>query len=131
MTVVAPRRRILAPPRAYTLLMRRKLLLAVVLAAPFTLLAANNQLLGWNNLGMHCMQSDYSVFSILPPYNTINAQLIVCGKLDNNGSGTTVRRSRNCHPRGTDNESACWSHRSWVIGWDSSDSTSSHTVPAG
>ncbi len=33
-------------------------------------------LLAWNNLGMHCMDSDYSVFSILPPYNVINAQLI-------------------------------------------------------
>lgn len=30
---------------------------------------------GWNNLGMHCMDSDYSIFSILPPYNTIHAQL--------------------------------------------------------
>ncbi|MFO1491170.1 MAG: hypothetical protein U1F87_09710 [Kiritimatiellia bacterium] len=25
---------------------------------------------------MHCMDSDYSVFSILPPYNTVNAQLV-------------------------------------------------------
>jgi len=33
-------------------------------------------LVGWNNLGMHCMDADYSVFSILPPYNTIHAQLI-------------------------------------------------------
>jgi len=32
--------------------------------------------LGWNNLGMHCMDDDYSVFSILPPYNTVNAQLL-------------------------------------------------------
>ena len=31
---------------------------------------------GWNNLGMHCMDSDYSVMSILPPYNTIHAQLM-------------------------------------------------------
>lgn len=31
---------------------------------------------GWNNLGMHCMDSDYSVLSILPPYNTIHAQLM-------------------------------------------------------
>jgi hypothetical protein len=31
---------------------------------------------GWNNLGMHCMDADFSVFSILPPYNTIHAQLI-------------------------------------------------------
>ncbi len=38
--------------------------------SPYTLLA-------WNDLGMHCMDGkDYSVFSILPPYNTLNAQLI-------------------------------------------------------
>jgi len=39
-------------------------------------LAANWTLVGWNNLGMHCMDSDFSVLSLLPPYNTINAQLI-------------------------------------------------------
>ncbi len=33
-------------------------------------------LIGWNDLGMHCMDADYSVFSILPPYNTIHAQLL-------------------------------------------------------
>ena len=33
-------------------------------------------LVGWNNLGMHCMDGDYSVLALLPPYNTINAQLI-------------------------------------------------------
>jgi len=32
-------------------------------------------LLAWNDLGMHCMDDDYSVFSILPPYNTLHAQL--------------------------------------------------------
>ena len=29
----------------------------------------------WNNLGMHCMDADFDVFSILPPYNTIQAQV--------------------------------------------------------
>jgi len=33
-------------------------------------------IMGWNNLGMHCMDADYSVFSLLPPYNTIQAQVI-------------------------------------------------------
>lgn len=33
-------------------------------------------LLAWNDLGMHCMDgNDYSVFSILPPYNNLHAQL--------------------------------------------------------
>jgi len=29
-----------------------------------------------NDLGMHCMNRDHAVLSILPPYNTINAQVI-------------------------------------------------------
>jgi len=43
-----------------------------------------------NDLGMHCVDKDFSVFSILPPYNVINAQVIgqdATGKprlLDNN-----------------------------------------------
>jgi len=33
-------------------------------------------LLAWNDLGMHCVDGkDYSIFSILPPYNNLNAQL--------------------------------------------------------
>lgn len=51
---------------------------------PLSLAAANYQLLGWNNLGMHCMDSDYSVFSVLPPYNTIECQLIANGLLVTN-----------------------------------------------
>lgn len=64
--------------------------LAVLLAVPLPLHATGSVLLGWNNLGMHCMDSDYSVFSVLPPYNTIEAQLIVNGQLVTNGSGYTV-----------------------------------------
>lgn len=38
--------------------------------------AGNYTLLAWNDLGMHCMDGiDFSVFSILPPYNTLHAQL--------------------------------------------------------
>lgn len=35
------------------------------------------KLIGWNDLGMHCFDGkDYSVFGVLPPYNTIHAHLI-------------------------------------------------------
>jgi PKD repeat protein len=34
------------------------------------------KVVAWNNLGMHCMDADFSVFAILPPYNTIQAQVI-------------------------------------------------------
>jgi hypothetical protein len=54
------------------------ILFAINLLASSPVLAATNYtIVGWNNLGMHCMDSDYSVFSILPPYNTIHAQAIV------------------------------------------------------
>ena len=40
----------------------------------------------WNNLGMHCMDADFSVFAILPPYNTIQAQVIdASGRLVKSG----------------------------------------------
>ena len=45
----------------------------------------NSQVLAWNNLGMHCMDDDYSVFAILPPYNTVLAQVVV-------GTNGTARR---------------------------------------
>ena len=45
-------------------------------AAPRTANAASWTVIGWNDLGMHCMDADYSVFAILPPYNTIHAQVI-------------------------------------------------------
>lgn len=78
-------------------------LLAAALAVQATALAANNQILGWNNLGMHCMDSDYSVFSVLPPYNTIHAQLIVGGKLVTNGAGYTVTYEAVADPDGSFN----------------------------
>ncbi len=37
---------------------------------------ADYTLLAWNDLGMHCLDSDYAVFSLLPPYNVLNAQLV-------------------------------------------------------
>ena len=73
---------------------------------PTTLHAASAQILGWNNLGMHCMDSDYSVFSILPPYNTIQANLIVGGKLVTNGSGYSVTYQAVADPDGSFNSTA-------------------------
>ncbi len=67
---------------------------------------ANSQILGWNNLGMHCMDSDYSAFSILPPYNTIEAQLIVGGLLVTNGTGYTVTYQAVADPAGSFNSTA-------------------------
>ena len=59
--------------------MQRGIIVAIILEiccfrAPAA--TTNWTVIGWNNLGMHCMDSDYSVFSILPPYNTIHAQVV-------------------------------------------------------
>jgi mono/diheme cytochrome c family protein len=34
------------------------------------------KLLATNDLGMHCVDADFTVFSILPPYNVVNAQVV-------------------------------------------------------
>jgi hypothetical protein len=47
---------------------------ALAPAAPAS--AASYTVVAWNNLGMHCMDADFSVLSLLPPYNTIHAQVI-------------------------------------------------------
>ncbi len=33
-------------------------------------------LIGWNDLGMHCYNHDFQDLAVLPPYNTLNAQVI-------------------------------------------------------
>jgi hypothetical protein len=33
-------------------------------------------LLGWNDLGMHCSNKDFSKIGVLPPYNNVHAQII-------------------------------------------------------
>jgi hypothetical protein len=37
---------------------------------------SNFKILANNDLGMHCVDKDFSVFSILPPFNVINAQVV-------------------------------------------------------
>ncbi len=39
-------------------------------------LADSWTLIGWNDLGMHCMDSDYEVFSVLPPFNSVVAHIV-------------------------------------------------------
>ncbi len=44
--------------------------------------AETAKVLAANDLGMHCMDREFSVFSILPPFNVVNAQVV---KRDNDG----------------------------------------------
>ncbi|MGD9073501.1 MAG: hypothetical protein PVI69_17205, partial [Desulfobacterales bacterium] len=38
---------------------------------------AASTVLAFNDLGMHCMDSEFSVFSILPPFNVVHSQVVL------------------------------------------------------
>jgi hypothetical protein len=79
-----------ARPRAFAGIITG--LAALILSANLVSATTNSwTLVGWNNLGMHCMDADFSVLSLLPPYNTIQAQLLdPTGRLVTSQSGYTV-----------------------------------------
>ena len=68
------------------------LISAVALAGVARPVAAQQTyVLAWNDLGMHCMDPDYSVFTVLPPYNDLRVQLVVDGQLVTDGAPYNVR----------------------------------------
>ena len=72
-------------------------------------------LTGWNNLGMHCMDPDYAIFSILPPFNSIYAQLVdPQGKLVKNAAGITVTYQGVADPAGSINVSSAGKTNFWT-----------------
>jgi PKD repeat protein len=71
---------------------------------------------GWNNLGMHCMDSDFSVFAILPPYNTIQAQVVdASGNLVTSASGITVTYQAIADPSGSINTTSVGKDNFWTF----------------
>ncbi len=44
-----------------------------------TATAADYRVLAANDLGMHCADKDYQIFSILPPFNVVHAQVVKVG----------------------------------------------------
>lgn len=71
-------------------------------------------LVGWNNLGMHCMDDDYSVFSILPPYNVINCQLMDAqGRLVTDPTGIILTYEAVADPDGSINTSSIGKTNFW------------------
>ena len=74
-------------------------------------------LVGWNDLGMHCMDGDYGVFSILPPYNTLDAQLIdQNGDLVTSPGGITVTYEAVADPSGSINTTSAGKTNFWQFG---------------
>jgi hypothetical protein len=80
------------------------------------------KVVGWNNLGMHCMDSDYGVFSILPPYNVLDAQVIQPdGHLLTAATGYAVTYEAVADPTGSINrtsqgKTSFWQHAGALYG---------------
>ena len=72
-------------------------------------------LLAWNDLGMHCMDGkDYSVFSILPPYNNLHAQLVNASTGKTVTSGVTLTYEAVRDPAGSINTSSTGKTNFWT-----------------
>lgn len=88
----------------------------VALLSAVPLLGAGGyKLIAWNDLGMHCTDGvDYSVFGVLPPYNTVNAQLIdPSGRLVRNPGGITVTYQAVADTRGSINTTSIGKTNFW------------------
>ena len=103
---------------------RAAFLAAAVVAALFVALvpvrilgqvaASGWKVIAWNNLGMHCMDADFSVFAILPPYNTIQAQVIdPAGHLATSASGIRLTYQGVADPAGSINTTSVGKTNFW------------------
>jgi hypothetical protein len=83
-------------------------------ASPARAAGSTYTVTGWNNLGMHCMDADFSVFSILPPYNVIYAQVMdPSGALVTNPAGITVTYEGVADPTGSINTTSVGKTNFW------------------
>ena len=90
------------------------LMAGLFFSAPVRSRAANYTVVGWNNLGMHCMDADFSVFSILPPYNVIHAQVIdTNGNLVTNALSLSVTYQAVADPAGSINTTSVGKANFW------------------
>lgn len=57
----------------------KRVLLLLLLTFASSSLVAGEIVIGWNDLGMHCANKDFSTFVVLPPFNNVHAQAIQVG----------------------------------------------------
>jgi uncharacterized protein (TIGR03437 family) len=92
----------------------KRILFAIIAASICYAAGGSYTIVGWNDLGMHCMDGDYSVYAILPPYNTIHAQVIdPAGKLVKSATGITVTYEAIADPSGSINTSSVGKTNFW------------------
>lgn len=83
----------------------------------FSATAPKWTVIGWNDLGMHCVDGkDYSVYSILPPYNTIHAHVIDAnGKLLRSGTNVQLTYEAVADPDGSINKTSAGKTNFWTF----------------
>ena len=54
-------------------------LLLVLLWSGSSVQSRDHIVIGWNELGMHCSNRDFSTFVVLPPFNNVRAQVLEVG----------------------------------------------------
>ena len=75
---------------------------------------AKYSLIAWNDLGMHCMDGkDYSVFSILPPFNNLHAQLVNASTGKVVTTGVTLTYEAVADPTGSINTTSAGKTNFW------------------
>jgi hypothetical protein len=73
------------------------------------------RVVAWNDLGMHCLDADFSVFSILPPFNNLHAQVIdSAGHLVTNPAGLSVTYEAVADPGGSFNSTSAGKTNFWL-----------------
>ena len=77
--------------------------------------ANGTYLFAWNDLGMHCTDADFSIFTLLPPFNNLNAQLVVGGTLVNTQTNANyvVTYRATSDPTGSINSSSQFKTNFW------------------
>lgn len=73
----------------------------------------SHAVVAWNDLGMHCMDNDYSVFAILPPYNNLHAQVVNRSTGKEVASGITVTYRATADTRGSVNTTSAGKSNFW------------------
>ncbi len=83
--------------------------------APVPAQAGNYVVTAWSELGMHCIDGkDYSVFSVLPPYNTLHAQVMLRGDPPALVTGVTVTYQAIPDTTGSTNTSSAGKTNFWT-----------------
>jgi len=96
------------------LALRALMVLTVVFATATAAAGDDWTLVGWNNLGLHCMDPDYGVFALLPPSNTLEAQLVDAdGHLVRMPDDLTVTYEAVADPTGSRNSTSIGKTNFW------------------